>query len=208
MIDEKLLDKAFNKDTLYENNRYFSWEYCYIFFLTHGKNIVKNEDLQNLAALNLGFYLASWGMYRGSSKLLAYDYKIHKGVIKKLISECSSLWNKDVTWEELEKANQIIRNYYIKHGVTPTQTLITKVLMGIFACTPAYDRLFLEGLGIWNSTRNPKISKTYNADSFNALKLLARNLQKRKLLLQNIDYPPMRLIDTYFWTVGKNKELK
>jgi hypothetical protein len=31
----------------------------------------------DLASLHIRFYLASWGMYRGSAKIRNYDYKIH-----------------------------------------------------------------------------------------------------------------------------------
>ena len=54
-------------------HRYKSWEHCYRYFK---KN--KNKELNyDYAALQLAFYLASWGMYRGSSILLWKDYKIH-----------------------------------------------------------------------------------------------------------------------------------
>ena len=36
-------------------------------------------------SLQLAFYLASWGMYRGSSFLLQKDYKVHEAVVKELL---------------------------------------------------------------------------------------------------------------------------
>lgn len=36
-------------------------------------------------SLQLAFYLASWGMYRGSSFLLQKDYRIHIPVVKELL---------------------------------------------------------------------------------------------------------------------------
>ena len=58
-----------------ENNRYQSWKHCYEAF----GDITKDNDY---LALHLGFYLASWGMYRGSTGLLQKDYKIHIGAVK------------------------------------------------------------------------------------------------------------------------------
>ena len=58
-----------------DNHRFLSWEHCYSFFLNNKENL-KDDASIDLAALNLAFYLASWGMYRGSSFLLQYDYKI------------------------------------------------------------------------------------------------------------------------------------
>ena len=54
------------------NGRYRSWEYCYKAF--HDARGNTNADVDYLS-LQLAFYLASWGMYRGSSFLLQKDYK-------------------------------------------------------------------------------------------------------------------------------------
>lgn len=48
-------------------NSYHSWEHCYTFFASHPTNF-------DLASLHLAFYLASWGMYRGSTAIRNYDY--------------------------------------------------------------------------------------------------------------------------------------
>ena len=68
-------------------------------------------------SLQLAFYLASWGMYRGSLFLLQKDYKVHIPVVK-----------------EQELKNQL------------SFTLITKILMGTLGCVPAYDRYFIAGI--------------------------------------------------------------
>lgn len=54
--------------------RYTSFDYCFNYFQSHreqGKlpELLRGEALQ-LSCLHLGFYLASWGMLRGSSDLL------------------------------------------------------------------------------------------------------------------------------------------
>ena len=67
-----------------ENGRYRSWEHCYSRFIkARGSNDVDYDYL----SLQLAFYLASWGMYRGSSFLLQKDYKVHIPVVKELLSE-------------------------------------------------------------------------------------------------------------------------
>ncbi len=57
------------------NHRYKSWEHCFKYF-SQGK---LDEDI---ACLHLAFYLASWGMYRGSSFLLWKDYLVHREVVQ------------------------------------------------------------------------------------------------------------------------------
>lgn len=57
-----------------ENGRYRSWEHCYSHFIkARGSQEIDYDYL----SLQLAFYLASWGMYRGSSFLLQKDYKVH-----------------------------------------------------------------------------------------------------------------------------------
>lgn len=67
-----------------ENGRYRSWEHCYSHFIkARGSQEIDYDYL----SLQLAFYLASWGMYRGSSFLLQKDYKVHIPVVEELLSE-------------------------------------------------------------------------------------------------------------------------
>ena len=76
-----------------DNGRYKSWEYCYkVFNDAHNFGNLDEEYIDYLC-LHLAFYLASWGMYRGSSFLLQKDYKVHKIVIEELFKEkYNNLW--------------------------------------------------------------------------------------------------------------------
>lgn len=108
-IDEYISEKinAFYKNISgYENekpednifSRYKSWEWCYKFFCenrAHYQEISINSETEKVEqkklleqfALHLGFYLASWGMYRGSSFLLNHDYRVHIPVVKIILEK-------------------------------------------------------------------------------------------------------------------------
>src|ERR1022692_2990337 len=74
------------------NHQYRSWEHCYGYFRQRGA--LWTESQHDIASLHLAFYLASWGMYRGSSALLWKDYKIHKLAVSKLLdAKYSTLWD-------------------------------------------------------------------------------------------------------------------
>src|SRR6266567_156144 len=77
-----------------EHHRYRSWEHCYGYFQRVSRQtLVADRDH---AALQLGFYLASWGMYRGSSFLLQHAYTAHLGVIDQLVKpRFSVLWKQE-----------------------------------------------------------------------------------------------------------------
>jgi len=67
--------QAISKD---KEHRYRSWEVCREQFE------IKNQSDSH--ALHLAFYLASWGMYRGSSGLLQKNHRIHTFPVKILLS--------------------------------------------------------------------------------------------------------------------------
>ena len=62
-----------------KHHRYKSWEHCFSYFS-------KKKLDEAIACLHLSFYLASWGMYRGSSFLLWKDYLVHREVVKHILS--------------------------------------------------------------------------------------------------------------------------
>ena len=122
-IKESTFQKVVN--TFYNNckfgGRYQSWEHCKNFFdnnkfpiedfykadltLEDWKNKEKeiekdecNKNKLDSMCLHLAFYLASWGMYRGSAFILQYDYRKHKKAVLTLLQgKYEHLWivNKD-----------------------------------------------------------------------------------------------------------------
>lgn len=75
-----LIRAYFEQNMSDPHGRYLSWEHCYKVFLENRD--ANDEQAINHLALHLAFYLASWGMYRGSSFLLQKDYKVHIPVVK------------------------------------------------------------------------------------------------------------------------------
>lgn len=175
-----------------------------------------------MASLHLAFYLASWGMYRGSSFLLWKDYKIHTPIVQLLLQKkYSSLWNLNVNklqnnCSEIQKVftlSDAIKEKYKKianrvndknKSINPTDTLITKILLGTICCTPAYDRYFIDGA---RHLRKP-FSSFKKRSYCNLLTFCSESLEKlteaQKVIKKQsrIQYPIMKLIDMYFWNVG------
>lgn len=146
-IHQKIQD--YYGDAADEHHRYRSWEHCYVYFRSTGQDgLAANRDH---AALQLGFYLASWGMYRGSGFLLQHAYTVHRGVID-LISEprFTGLWDADFGAKETDEQfvptiRELIRGARQAYesaakSAQPTKTLITKIILGTFGCLPACDR--------------------------------------------------------------------
>ncbi|VEJ05792.1 Uncharacterised protein [Campylobacter lari] len=85
-------------------------------------------------------------------------------------------------------------------------------MLGIFGCTPAYDRFFTNGLRQYNSKNSNKISISYSENSYNGIvDLIDRckssfEFPKIKLKFnENICYPDMKIMDMYFWILGQQK---
>jgi hypothetical protein len=200
-------------------HRFSSWENCYLYFRNKKKSGTKT--IADLDCLQLGFYLASWGMYRGSSFLLDKSYKVHKPIIKELLKkEYEKLWNIDIdelTSESKEitllfELLETLKNIYMRQNNTKkkvTDTLITKVFLGTLCCTPAYDRYFKDGC------KKKKIRPYSNFSKKSLIKVVEHYKENknefksasRKIFKSgHIKYPPMKLIDMYLWKVGNPKD--
>ncbi|MFI8577552.1 hypothetical protein ACIGEL_17715 [Rossellomorea aquimaris] len=201
------------------HHRFKSWEHCYRFFFRHHQHL-ENEDLADQSCLQLAFYLASWGMLRGSSFLLFKDYKVHQYFIREVVRnpvykeyfQLDQVEFLDVTiFRDMDKLVQDIRNTYQNNisvlqgeevDINVSDTLVTKIMLGVFGNVPAYDRYFKMGIALFgfnmqlNARSLEELASFYNehVDEFSAC---------RKLLdSQDIFYTPMKLVDMYFWQIG------
>lgn len=98
-------------------------------------------------------------------------------------------------------ASTEIRKAYGSNEVT--DTLVTKILLGVFGCAPAYDRFFREAArkyrvcsGIWNEKSLRSLWGYYEKyrEQFEAL--------QREFAANGLYYPPMKLLDMCLWQLG------
>lgn len=224
-IDE-LIDAAqtFYEDArANENGRSRSWEHCYRVF--RDARIDPSPDCDYLS-LHLAFYLASWGMYRGSSFLLQKDYKVLVPIVEKILKPeydclfgvaCADLRNDDIR-AQLKKLYDDIAEHFdpIREKVagrevtTPVSpVLITKILMGTLGCVPAYDSFFQDGakyLGLEHNSYKEKSLREL-ADIYEAHNDRLEEA-RRGMRVGDLIYPQMKLLDMGFWQVGYDQETK
>lgn len=206
-----------------ENGRSRSWEHCYRVFRDARTDPSPDYDY---LSLHLAFYLASWGMYRGSSFLLQKDYKVLVPIVEKILKPeydclfglaCTDLRNDDVREQLMELSGDIaddfrpIRNEVAGRvvGSQVSPILITKILLGTLGCVPAYDTFFgigAEYLGLEE--------KDYNEDSLLELAAFyeAHNDRleeaRRGMRVGDLIYPQMKLLDMGFWQVGFERDAR
>jgi len=224
------------------NHRYWSWNHCYLFFQKFANKAkesngnISGGDV-DLACLNLAFYLASWGMYRGSSFLLQKDYKIYERVIEELTDpKFGDLWDVGYYDDLLKLENEISKHHekierifslrnkiknlfgelrYMKgerkERAHPTDTLVTKILLGTMACVPAYDNYFKIGLREKGVAPFSAFSENSLVAVLNFCKHVDCNriktpIENSKGMNTGLNYPLMKIMDMYFWSVGSEKE--
>jgi hypothetical protein len=198
------------------NHRFTSWENCYKAFQT-----INNIDF---LSLHLAFYLASWGMYRGSSGLLQKNHKIHVKAVEIILKyrslQCNPMFEiSTLEFDDLCKLIEELIDYYgsIKFwrnnkndNVSPTITLITKIIMGTLGCLPAFDRYFLDGINFKKQSAS-KISQTnfeFLLEFINKTKSEEiTNIQKAINSKRDMYYPKMKIVDMYFWQTGYAKRI-
>ncbi len=165
----------------YYFSRYESWDICYNKFMNN-----ESKDVENLT-LHLAFYLASWGMYRGSTSLLQNNYRIHRKPVEIICEFIKKNKNdlmeeKFIDWDKIKDLKDELEKCYINVDVYKitddsikgdikyelkkfnfTDTLVTKILLGTTGIVPAYDGNVVASLKAMN-----KISK-FNEASYDEL---------------------------------------
>ena len=224
-IDE-LIDAAqtfYDDARANENGRSRSWEHCYRVFRDARTDPSPDYDY---LSLHLAFYLASWGMYRGSSFLLQKDYKALVPIVEEILKPeydclfgvaCEGLRESEVQ-DRLEKLRDYIADYFgpirdevagreVAFSVSPV--LVTKILMGTLGCVPAYDRFFQDGVATYKvTTREYSLESVRRLVDFyeehnDCLEEVRRGFEGGGLV-----YPQMKLLDMGFWQVGFEENLK
>ncbi len=231
MLDEKIksniVDNIVNMVEETKNDgstRYKSWEHCHHFFKCFPGERQKNDI--NLACLNLAFFLASWGMYRGSSFLLQKDYLVHKSAVEKILEQKDYFQNtvlpkiksgeaqKDTAGKIFELVCEIKDSY---EGNKVSDTLASKIMLGTLGCIPAYDQFFISGLREYRKKDKKKYKGllTLNKDSLKFLFVFYKNNKKQFTEAEEkikektgFDYPAMKLVDMFFWDIGFQKARK
>lgn len=201
---------TFTNFSVYDRNA--SYDLCYLYFQkNHGR---LSNDMEN-ACMNLWSYLASWGMLRNSQLL----YK-SPACLKQLIIYFDQLqpsdWTMDVPSYPLCK-NRILQIYNdmecILHKIIPLQrylcTLITKIMLGVLGCVPAFDRNFTNTFQIlyggFYRLSNNELDNTYAffrnfQNLFNNKKIFVIDFNGKPT---NYIYTIAKLIDMFGFIVGQ-----
>ena len=152
------LDGNSTSDRRMADERYASFDYCFNYFQSfrEAKNISLLASPANvqLSCLQLGFYLASWGMYRGSADLLQKSARCLVPVVE-VIADSEKLrvegdktpWDVDADcYTETNILLLLLVAETIRDALpSASDTLVTKTMLGVFGNVPAFDDNFTYG---------------------------------------------------------------
>lgn len=139
--------------------RLTSFDYCFNYFQSHREHgdvalLAAPQNMQ-LSCLQLGFYLASWGMFRGSTLLIGRSARQFEPVVKLIAGTPRDVWEIDAhcysgaacrqLLDLAERIRKALRDP-AEESRYPSATLATKVMLGIFGNVPAFDSYVREGL--------------------------------------------------------------
>lgn len=133
------------------NERYASFDYCFNYFQSFRESGATSAlaDPNNLQAscLQLGFYLASWGMLRGSTDLHEKSARYLIPIIDVIAQADAALWDLDAHCYTDSNIRHICELADAFRKVQPgmSDILVTKIMPGVFGSIPAFDTNFKKG---------------------------------------------------------------
>ena len=135
--------------------RYASFDYCFNYFQAHREQarlaaLVAGPGVQ-VSCLHLGFYLASWGMLRGSSILLRRSAKHFVPVVEVIVDAPEAVWEIDADRYSDDGCRELLAMSRRIRASLPegaSDILVTKIMLGVFGCVPAFDTYFKKGFRV------------------------------------------------------------
>lgn len=200
------------------DDRFTSFDFCYNYFQTT-KDLT--QDIEK-SCLVLGFYLASWGMFWGSSFILQKSVKHFEKTIKCIAEVDKSIWDIDVDKYDEENIQKVLDVYSeIKKCIIEKNNsdliLITKILLGVFGFVPAFDKYFCNtfrkisnnkcGFRAINKKSLLYIKSFYEINK-TTIDCLSKETFTKDFTSEketNINYPKAKIIDMYGFNLGSIK---
>jgi len=192
--------REYIKDRLPEK-RYSSFDYCFNYFRSFYENdnieSIASPDNVQLSCLQLGFYLASWGMFRGNAFLLQKSVKHYQPLISVIAGMPKVCWQVDLN-NYSDKSIQLLLEIY-KHIFSSlgendefaSTTLVTKIMLGVFGNIPALDNNFCKGF---------KLNKYFSESLLRKILdfYLANKEEFEKFKIKTIDFSTGMETDRYY----------
>jgi hypothetical protein len=194
--------------------RYSSFDYCFNYFQAyreaHTISKISSPANLELSCVQLGFYLASWGMLRASSTLLQKSMRHYVPVIRTIASIRPEVWKidaHDYTESNIASLMQIADRLRSSLHDGASDTLVTKIMLGVFGCVPAFDNYFCSGFGTWSMSSKAfrRIGLYYKENSETIENYRVPTIDFSTGRPTKRKYTRAKVIDMIFWEEGLSK---
>lgn len=214
-FDSELFRKKI-EDIHNENSRGYAWIDLNKAFRERKTKSYSDEYL----AKELFIFLANWGMVARGAFLMQHSYRILVPVIKILLNEKYEILQNpeiDVVEQNISKIIELKHEISVKlskfsgnKNKVVSDTLLSKIIMGVFGCTVTYDTYIKEELLGEKSKKSGRTGKIATASfSENSLKAICvyykENIEKLEPLRNRFKmpdgelYPPLKFLDILMW---------
>jgi hypothetical protein len=193
--------------------RYTSFDYCFNYFQSHREQ-AKLPDLLHghaleLSCLHIGFYLASWGMLRGSSELLQRSVRNFVPLVEAIANAPPAVWEMDAHMYGDGTCPLIFETARSIEAALPdgaSDILVTKVMLGTFGCVPAFDTYFKKGFGVSTFGRKAlnRVGAFYNANAEVIERNRVHTLEFGSGAASQRRYTRAKVIDMIFFVAGRS----
>jgi hypothetical protein len=191
--------------------RYASFDYCFNYF-QQARDSAETAQLAGdqrlaLSCLHLGFYLASWGMLRGSGGLHRRSVHALAPVVRAIAGESATSWDLDVpycTGTDIEAVLALAQRIKMAYPVTASPILVSKTMLGVFGCVPAFDRFFRLGFcgAAFNRGTLVKLNDFYAAHERDLSDISIPTIDFMTRQDTAHRYPRAKIIDMIFFEEG------
>jgi hypothetical protein len=149
-------------------------------------------------------------MYRGSGQLIRHSARRLIPTVEAVLTASDEIWSIDADDYSIRARDTVLSVAEELRRTLPSpasDTLVTKVMLGVFGCVPALDSYFTRGFGL--SSNRPLRSDTLEAitEYFNGK---AEVLQEQRIFTLDFAsgsettrrYPVAKIIDMVFFVEG------
>ena len=195
------------------NPRYASFDHCFNYFQEHRESgqtakLVSQSSMQ-MSCLHLGYYLASWGMFRGKAALLQRNSRALLPAVKLIAEAPEIMWTTDVEHYDESRIDAILDFRDKLSELVPggkSDTLTSKIMLGVFGCVPAFDTNFRKGFHV--SSFSPSALRKVH-DYYNKHKEIIEDCRAYTIGFDGVPtkrlYTQAKVIDMIFFIEGAKK---
>ena len=203
-IENFINERKKNKEVI--NHRYTSFDFSYNYFY-HNRGNLLGDNLQE-SCLQLWAFLASWGMIVRGNELQGKNYASLMGVVQ-YINKHPEYY--DLTFEDKDYIKKVLDLYKgIDTALNFTvqknrKTLVTKIILGVYACCPAFDSRFCTTFGLSSQGRLTEKKLQVVVDFYRKHKKQIDSFKipteilpfEKKGKMKSLFYTPAKIVDMY-----------